>query len=135
MVLIPPNPQPDNTSHMDPLETLTGIGGTTLTFLIIAFSVFMIVYAIMTFLLPFIVWGILRRTRATNEILEKTSAQLLRSQFQASEEAKALFYQLELNLAALQRIKDSGDGLLTHTHTLAEAMRLKTILEAYAANP
>ena len=111
---------------MDPLETITTGGG---TFLFIAFFLFMIVYAIIAFLMPFIVWGILRRTRATNEILEQMTAQLIRSQRQTSEEAKALLYQLELNVAALQRIKDSGDGILTHAQYQTEVTKHRLALD------
>lgn len=92
--------------------------------------IFALLYALITFLLPYIVWGILRQAKLTRKILEHIVAQNDHFEREFSRQAKEIAYQSELTVAALQRIKDSGDGLLTHAQYQTEVTKHRIALDS-----
>lgn len=102
-------------------ELLTGTIG-------LATIVFLIAYAVITFMLPFFVHSILERTKATNQLLRDLLAE-------AEAEAKARSDQAEMMIDALQRIKEADDQLVIHAqyqtevtkHQLAAAPHTTTV--------
>lgn len=116
---------------MDPSQSF-GIGGTIVS---IVLFVLAFVYAVLTLCLPFIVYGILRQAKRSNELLHQSlvaftavSAQLR----EADKHAKDAVYQAELTVAALQRIKDSSDTVAQHAVYQTEVTKHRLALEAQA---
>lgn len=112
---------------MTPLDPLTSAGfGITGVFIFI----FLIVYAIISFLLPFIFWGILRQARTSNLLLTRIAEQTAQTQRESAQENKEISRQLGLTVAALQRIKDSGDAIVTHAQYQTEVTKHRLALES-----
>jgi hypothetical protein len=112
--------------------SLTDTFGSGIALVIIIFS---IVYAVLTFLLPFIVWGILRQAKLSNLITGQTmdTLELMRKDLaKQSEKIAETAYQLELTVAALQRIKEGSDQLVSHAQYQTEVTRHRIDMESSA---
>lgn len=112
---------------MSPSESFSLASAGILGILLFVFGV---VYAILTFLLPFIVYGVLRQARISNQLLERAITALAEAKREIATNTKEAAYQAELTVAALQRIKDSEDQLVTHAQYQTEVSKHRLALES-----
>lgn len=81
------------------MEIFSGILG-------LAFVLFLIVYAIITFLLPFFVHGILNQANRTNVLLQRLVDLAEQAQDEADRDRRAQALQVENTFAMLKSIRD-----------------------------
>ena len=95
---------------------------------------FLIVYAVITFLMPFFVHAIMNRIQVTNQLLQAQLAAGQATARAAEQEAKARSFQAELIIAALQRIKTDNDQLLIHAKYQTEVSKHRLAVEEQSVN-
>jgi hypothetical protein len=105
---------------MDPLEF---IGGGIGLVIFIAVGLFLFVYAIITFLMPFFVYGILQEAKTTNARLAQLISLAEKANRHATADTEARSFQVENTFAVLKKIRDNSDTLLTHAQYQTEVTK------------
>jgi hypothetical protein len=91
--------------------------------IIIIIGVFVVVYALISFLLPFFVHSISLQAKRTNQLLADIATLMEQAAEAAEKEAEARSHQAEISIALVRALKDSSDALLTHAQYQTEVTK------------
>jgi hypothetical protein len=95
-------------------------------------GVFVVVYAIISFLLPFFVHSISLHAKRTNQLLEELATLMEQSAEAAEKEAEARSHQAEISITLVRALKDSSEALLTHAQYQTEVTKHRLETETQA---